>query len=441
MSLKFQLKEEPELEGSSEVIIQTEEPSPWSSASAVHMNYDKNECIAFIRRVEPGSNLLLVNKLLRLHLNANSDFWIDVEPLEFDELNDATRAVISIPHTWIGTVGEKWIKKTILNKPVTVNQQFQVYILKGSETVIISKITPSPFAVITKDTKMDFVPLKDTKRKGIGVTYSDIGGLGPALAKIRELIELPLRLPDAMIYLGIEPPKGILLYGPPRTGKTLIAKALANGVGAQFFYIQGPEIISAYYGESERKLREIFKEAQDKAPSIILIDEIDSIAPKRDSVRGELEVKLVSTFLTLMDGLKETKGVIVIGTTNRPSVIDPAMRAPGRLEYEIYIGIPNVEERKEILEIHTKRKGMPLAEDVDLQELAEKMHGFVGGDIAFLCREAGYSAFRRYFDEEKNTISSAKVTMQDFKNALEIVHPSALREVLVSLPKRLSNNQ
>lgn len=441
VSLKFQTKEEPKLEGQSKVIIQTEEPSLWSSASAVHMKYEKNECVAFIDSVIPGPALLLMDKLLRLHLNAKVDSQIEIYPLKPSDLNAAMKAVIFIHPNWLGTIGEKWVKESLLNKPVTINQQLRVYTLKGSEPVIISEITPSPFAIITDETKMDFRPLKDTEKKEVGVTYSDIGGLGSALAKIRELIELPLRLPDAMAYLGIEPPKGILLYGPPRTGKTLIAKALANEVGAQFFYIQGPEIISPYYGKSEEKLREIFKEAQDKAPSIILIDEIDSIAPKRDAVRGELEIRVVSTLLSLMDGLKETKGVIVVGTTNRPNAIDPAIRAPGRLEYEIYIGIPNAEGRKEILEIHTKRRGMPLAEDVDFKELAERTHGFVGGDIAFLCREAGYSAFRRYFNEEKNSnketfdLSSIKVTMQDFKNALEIVRPSALRELLVLVPK------
>ncbi len=441
MFLKFQTKEEPKLEGQSKVVIQTEEPSLWSSASAVHMKYEKNECVAFIDSVNPGSALLLMDKLLRLHLNVKADSQIEVCPLKPTDLNVAIGAVIFIHPNWLGTIGEKWVRESLLNKPVTVNQLLRVYTLKGSEPIKIAEITPSPFAIITEETKIDFKPLKDTEKKEMGITYGDIGGLGSAITKIRELIEYPLSLPDALKYLGIEPPKGILLYGPPRTGKTLIAKAIANEVGAKIFPLQGPEIISSYYGKSEEKLREIFKEAQDKAPSIILIDEIDSIAPKRDAVKGELEVRIVSTLLTLMDGLKQTKGIIIVGTTNRPNSIDPAIRAPGRLEYEIYIGIPNAEGRKEILEIHTKRKGMPLAEDVNLQELAEQTHGFVGGDIAFLCREAGYSAFRRSFSFEKNIkneifdLSSLKVTMQDFKNALEVVHPSALREVSVSVPK------
>jgi len=439
MSLKFQVREEPILEGTSKVIIQTEEPTPWM-APAVRLKYNKNECIAFLDSVKPGPNLVLIDKLLRLHLGAKGDSWINVEPLELDELKNATKVVVSISPDLIGTVFERWVRETILGKPVTLNQRFQVYTFKGSETVVISKITPALFALITEKTNVDFEPLKDAEKKELEITWSDIGGLGPVIAKIRELVELPMRLPDAMAYLGIEPPKGILLYGPPGTGKTLIAKALANEVGAFYTSVQGPEIISGIYGESERELRERFREAQEKAPSIIFIDEIDSIAPKRDTVRGELEVRLVSTLLVLMDGLKETKGVMVIGTTNRPDAIDPALRRPGRLEYEIYIGVPNVEGRKEILEIHTKRKGMPLAEDVDLQELAERTHGFSGADIAFLCREAGYSAFRRYFSEERQGAFdfSARVEMQDFKNALRVVSPSALREVLVSIPKDIT---
>lgn len=434
--MKFQVKEETKLEKSSKVIIQTKDPSVWGSSSAVRMRYGKNECVAHIDSIRPGPDLLLIDKFLRLHLDIKrdliGDFYVDVQPI--DEIENATRVTVSIPAEWIGN-NEEWIKKKILNKPVTLHQRFQIYSLSKSEIIVISDITPRPSAVITDQTKINFETIKNIKKQDV-ITYSDIGGLGPALAKIRELVEFPLRLPDAMAYLGIEPPRGILLHGPPRTGKTLIARALANEVGAEFFSIQGPEIISAYYGKSEEKLRDLFKDAQDRAPSIILIDEIDSIAPKRDAVKGELEIRVVSTLLTLMDGLKKMKGVIIIGTTNRPNAIDPAIRAPGRLEHEIYIGIPDLEGRQEILDIHTKRNDMPLADDVDIMEIAKRTHGFVGGDIAFLCREAGYSAFRRYLrDQDTFDISSLKVTMEDFKNALGIVKPSALREVLISIPK------
>lgn len=439
--IKFQLKEKDILIRSSKVIIQTETPSLWSSASAVHIKYNKNECVAFIDSIIPGSDMLFIDKYLLLNLNTKINSFVEITPIESDSLNAATRAIISIPPNWLGTEGEKWALDSVLNKPVTTNQHFLVYTLKGYETVTISEITPSPFAVITKETNIIFEAFKDNKKKEMGVRYSDIGGLGSALIQIRELIELPLLLPTPMEYLGIEPPKGILLYGPPRTGKTLIAKALANEVGAKFFIIQGPEILSSFYAGGAQNLKKIFEEAQDNAPSIILIDEIDSIAPKRSAVGGGEDLKLVSMFLVLMDGLKESKGVMVIGTTNRPDAIDPAMRAPGRLEYEIYIGIPDVEGRKEILEIHTKKKGMPLANDVDLQELAEKTQGFVGGDIAALCREAGYSAFRRYYRNYENVkegnvdFSKLEVRMEDFKNALKIVYPSAIREVLVTIPK------
>lgn len=429
--MRIEAKEDPRL-GNNRVIIQTEEHSLWG-AVAVKIKYGEKEYFASVESIRPGKNLLLVDKSIRLYLDIRRDPYVNIESI--DKVENAKRATISIPVDWIDK-NEKLVRNSVLNKVVAVSQRLQIYTINDSQTVIVSEVVPGPFVTITEDTKINFEPLKNFEIGDMETTYSDIGGLGPALNKIRELVEFPLRLPDAMAYLGIEPPKGILLHGPPRTGKTLLVKALANEVGYKFFTIQGPEIINAFYGESERKLRNIFEEAQKNAPSIILIDEIDSIAPKRDSARGELEVRIVSTLLTLMDGLKKSKGVIIIGTTNRPNAIDPAIRAPGRLEYEIYIGIPDLEGREEILEIHAKRKGMPL-QNVDLKDIAKMTHGFVGGDIAFLCREAGQSAFRRYLGECQDDFdfSSLRVTMEDFKNALDIVHPSALREVSVSVPK------
>jgi transitional endoplasmic reticulum ATPase len=272
------------------------------------------------------------------------------------------------------------------------------------------------------------------------VTYDDVGGLEEQLQRVREMIELPLKHPELFDRLGIDPPKGVLLYGPPGTGKTLIAKAVANEAGAQFFSIQGPEIISKYYGQSEEKLREKFEEAEKNAPSIIFIDEIDSIAPKREDVHGEVERRVVAQLLTLMDGMVGRGQVIVIGATNRDEAIDPALRRPGRFDREIEIGVPSREGRKEILEIHTR--GMPLAEDVSLDELASVTHGFVGADLMALARESAMKCLSRYvpeFDLGKpipgEILERVRVTASDFSDALRELEPSAMREVLVEIPK------
>ncbi|MEM3806686.1 MAG: CDC48 family AAA ATPase, partial [Thermoproteota archaeon] len=279
-------------------------------------------------------------------------------------------------------------------------------------------------------------PPKDIER----VTYEDIGGLDSAIQKIREMVELPLRHPELFERLGIEAPKGVLLHGPPGTGKTLLAKAVANETNANFISISGPEIMSKYYGESEQRLREIFKEAQENAPSIIFIDEIDSIAPKREEVTGEVEKRVVAQLLSLMDGLKSRGKVVVIGATNRVNAIDPALRRPGRFDREIEIGVPDKRARLEILQIHTR--GMPLAEDVNLKQLADSTHGFVGADLAALAKEAALRALRRVLpkiDLEAEEIpaeilNSLKVTMQDFLDALKEVEPSAMREVMIETP-------
>ncbi|MDJ0271395.1 MAG: CDC48 family AAA ATPase, partial [Aigarchaeota archaeon] len=250
----------------------------------------------------------------------------------------------------------------------------------------------------------------------------------------------PLKHPELFRHLGIEPPKGVILYGPPGTGKTLIAKAIANETGAHFVSINGPEIMSKFYGESEARLREVFQEAEQNAPSIIFIDELDAIAPKRGEVTGEVERRVVSQLLTLMDGLKSRGQVVVIGATNRIEAIDPALRRPGRFDREIRIGVPDRNGRKEILLIHTRR--MPLADDVNIDELAEITHGFVGADIAALTREAAMNALRRFLpqiDLEKEVIPAEvlekiKVTREDFANALRTIQPSALREVVLEIP-------
>ena len=272
------------------------------------------------------------------------------------------------------------------------------------------------------------------------ITYDEVGGLDDELKRVREMIELPLKHPELFDRLGISAPKGVLLYGPPGTGKTLIAKAVANESGASFYAVQGPEIIGRYYGQSEERLREIFKGAEESAPSIIFLDEIDSIAPSRDSVSGEVERRVVAQLLTLMDGLSDRGDVIVIGATNREDAVDPALRRPGRFDREMEIGIPGNRGRREILGVHMR--GMPLSEDVDADSLAGMTQGFVGADLAALCREAAMKCLSRKMPEmdldkpvPQSALESMRVTMDDFTDALSEVDPSGMREVLVEIPK------
>jgi len=272
------------------------------------------------------------------------------------------------------------------------------------------------------------------------VSYEDIGGLKNEVQKVREMIELPLRHPEIFDRIGIEAPKGVLLHGPPGTGKTLLAKAVANETNANFYSISGPEIMSKFYGESEERLREVFKEAEENAPSIIFIDEIDSIAPKREEVSGDVEKRVVSQLLTLMDGIQSRGKLVVIGATNRPNAIDPALRRPGRFDREIDIGIPDEQGRLDILLIHSR--GMPLTEDVNLESIAKVTHGFVGADLEALSKEAAMRSLRRILPEinleqpkiPMEILNKIKITKQDFDEALRDVQPSAMREVLVQRP-------
>ena len=306
----------------------------------------------------------------------------------------------------------------------------------------VNEIEPEEAVIITKNTSIEFSDIPAEGLEGIRkLHYEDIGGLKDEMQRLRETIELPLRHPELFQTLGIEPPKGVLLYGPPGTGKTLIAKAVANESGAHFISIAGPEIISKYYGESEQQLRSLFEEARENAPSIIFIDELDSIAPRRDEVTGEVERRVVAQLLTMMDGLEERGQVVVIGATNRVDAIDAALRRPGRFDREIEIGVPAEKDRVEILKIHTR--GMPLADDVSLDALAEQTHGFVGADLAALAREAAIRALRRYLQlpeldlEEKEipveVLEIMKVFKSDFRSAQRDVGPSAMREVMLEV--------
>jgi transitional endoplasmic reticulum ATPase len=313
----------------------------------------------------------------------------------------------------------------------------------GELKFVVTNTSPSGVVYVTDNTHVHVLPqaVEVEKIRIPTVTYEDIGGLKEQLQRVREMIELPLKHPELFTRLGIEPPKGVLLYGPPGTGKTLIAKAVANESGANFYAINGPEVMSKYYGESEARLREIFEQAEKSAPAIIFIDEIDAIAPKREEVTGEVERRLVAQLCTLMDGLKSRGRVIVIAATNRPNALDPALRRPGRFDREIEIGVPDRDGRKEILQIHTR--GMPLAKDVDLDRIADITHGFVGADLEALCKEAAMSALRRILPKIKleearippEVLEELKVTKEDFENALKVVQPSAMREVLIEVPK------
>ncbi|MBO5547546.1 MAG: CDC48 family AAA ATPase [Candidatus Methanomethylophilaceae archaeon] len=305
---------------------------------------------------------------------------------------------------------------------------------------VVKSFSPTGVAtVITPDTKVKITNKPADDGNIPNVSYDDLGGLGDAVRKVKEMVELPLKHPELFKRLGVEPPKGVLLHGPPGTGKTMLAKAVAGETSSNFMSIGGPEIVSKFYGESEGKLREIFKEAEENSPSIIFIDEIDSIAPKRDEVSGEEERRIVAQLLSLMDGLNSRGKVVVIGATNRPNAIDEALRRPGRFDREIEIGIPDRDGRLEILQIHTR--GMPLDKDVDLNWLADKTHGYAGADISALTKEAAMTALRRVLKDDveaENTpievLNSIVVTKDDFKNALKDMQPSTMREVLIEKP-------
>src|ERR687886_2212000 len=355
----------------------------------------------------------------------------------------AEKVIIS-PLEAIPPIDERYLSDALESMPLIKGDNVMVPYFGGRLTFQIVAITPAPgtdtAAIVTNKTSFTITEKDEALRGMPQVSYEDIGGLRDEMQKVREMIELPLRHPEIFEKLGIEAPKGVLLYGPPGTGKTLLAKAVANESNAHFISISGPEIMSKFYGESEARLREIFKEAKEKAPSIIFIDEIDSIAPKREEVTGEVERRVVSQLLSLMDGLEARGKVIVIAATNRPNAIDPALRRPGRFDREIEIKVPDKRGRLEILQIHTRN--MPLDTDVDQDRVAAVTHGFVGADLEYLCKEAAMKCLRRLLPElnledEKlapEVLNKLIVTMGDFENAVKEVMPSAMREVYLESP-------
>ena len=358
-------------------------------------------------------------------------------------IQDATRVTLAPNQQIRFQPGfEDYVKQQMINKPVTRGDEILIASIGKGLRFTVTAAQPTKHGRVTPSTSIELrtEPVKPDELSLPTVTYEDIGGLGKELQKIREIIELPMKSPELFKRLGITPPKGVLLHGPPGTGKTLIAKAVANESGASFKVINGPEIMSKFYGESEQKLRETFEEAGKNSPSIIFIDELDSIAPKRAEVTGEVERRVVAQLLASMDGLGERGQVIVIGATNRVDDIDEALRRPGRFDREIEIGVPDKIGRLEVLQIHTR--AMPLVEDVDLSKLAAITHGFVGADLAALAREAAMQALRRalpHVDPESGDIppdvlNNLFVTQLDFELAMAEVSPSALREVLVEKP-------
>ncbi len=316
----------------------------------------------------------------------------------------------------------------------------------GDIKFAVVNTNPKQSVIVTSDTvvKVSSKPVEITEQKVPMVSYEDIGGLSDAVEKIREMVEVPLKHPELFERLGIEPPKGVLLHGPPGTGKTLLARAVANEADAHFISIDGPEVVSKWVGESEKKLRSIFEEAEKNSPAIIFIDEIDAIAPKREEASGEVERRLVAQLLATMDGMKSRGKVVVIGATNRPNSVDQALRRPGRFDRELEIGIPDRKGRLEILKIHTRN--MPLTKDIDLKRLADRTHGYAGADVEALCKEAAMHSLKRILPEvkshmregekvPKNILEKIIVTSDDFKEGLKLVRPSAMREVLIETPK------
>jgi len=390
--------------------------------------------------VEYGRGLIRIDGLTRNNAGVGIDDRVTVRRAE---ARPATQLTLypTEPLRIVG--GERYLTQLLEGRVISQGTVITINIMGRRVDLVVTGAQPKADAVIVNQgTQIVFTD--KAPRQAMGnipkVSYEDIGGLDREIAKVREMIELPLKHPELFERLGVEAPKGVLLHGPPGTGKTLLAKAVANETNASFYHIGGPEIMSKFYGESEERLREIFKEAQENAPSIIFIDEIDSIAPKREEVSGDVEKRIVSQLLTIMDGLESRGKIVVIGATNRVNALDPALRRPGRFDREIEIGLPDRNGRLQVLHIHTR--GMPLSEDVKLEAIADRTHGFVGADLEALAKEAAMGALRRVLPEinmEESSVPAEildkiNVTMKDFWDALREVPPSTLREVLVENP-------
>lgn len=395
------------------------------------------------RDKDRGTGLVRIDGYTRNKLDVGIGDTIEVKKVESKDARSITLAPTE-PLRIIGA--EQYLAESLNGQLMSKGDIIPLNVMGQRIDLVVISTDPSGPIIINDATK---VTVSEDSAKAVqatqegkvpSITYEDIGGIRNEISRVREMIELPLRHPELFKRLGVEAPKGVLLHGPPGTGKTLLARAVANETNANFYSIGGPEIMSKYYGESEEKLRNVFEQAEKNAPSIIFIDEIDSIAPKREEVSGEVERRIVAQLLSLMDGLKSRGKVVVIGATNRVNAIDPALRRPGRFDRELEIGVPDREGRLEILQIHTR--GMPLAKDVNLEKLADISHGFVGADLQSLSKEAGMRSLRRILPNidlstgniPSETLRQIIVTMKDFMDVIKEMEPSAMREVFVEIP-------
>ena len=386
---------------------------------------------------DEGKGIIRVDGLVRNNLGVAVGDKIEIRKIKAVP----AEKILVAPLEAIPPIDERYLTDSLENTPLTKGDNIMVPYFGGKLTFQVMGVTPVADAVIVTQKTVFHIGEKSDSLHGVPlVSYEDIGGLTDVIKKVREMIELPMRHPEIFEKLGVEAPKGVLLFGVPGTGKTLLAKAVANESNAHFISISGPEVMSKFYGESEARVREIFKEARERAPSIVFIDEIDSIAPKREEVTGEVERRVVSQLLSLMDGLEARGKVIVIAATNRPNALDPALRRPGRFDREIEIRVPDKKGRLDILLIHTRN--MPLTEDVNLEKIAAISHGYVGADLEYLCKEAAMKCLRRLLSEinladEKipaETLDKLIVNAEDFQNALREITPAGMREVYLETP-------
>jgi len=390
-----------------------------------------------------GKSIIQIDGLLRSNAQSSLDEKVTVQKISYSPAEKIVLSPLTVTSLISRESDIKYIGTLLEGLSLVEGDTIRANLFgtRSQEFMVISTV-PQGAVLINPRTRIEVRERGEAKPKGTKVSYEDIGGLSKELQKVREMIELPLKYPEVFKRLGIDPPKGVLLYGPPGCGKTLIARAVANETSAYFTHITGPEIMGKYYGESEARLRGVFSEAEANAPAIIFIDEIDAIAPKREEMGGEKQVerRVVAQLLALMDGLESRGNVIVIAATNIPNSLDPALRRPGRFDREIEIGIPDQKGRLGILQIHTR--GMPLAQDVDLEKLSKITHGFVGADLEALCREAAMNALRRimpsidfqWSEIPYETLLHLEVTMANFEEVLKEVEPSAIREIFVEIP-------
>ena len=417
------------------------EDQNWNIGQILELTHNKKTYVKLWPATpqEYGAGLIKIDGITRQNIGAGIDDKISIKSVEAVKAEQITLS----PTEKITTDGlQEYMIYNYLNHVFSNGDTISLNTQMGSRVqFVVTNTKPSKPVIVTEKTIFKLGSLTKAVDASVPrITYDELGGLKNEVQKIREMVELPMRHPELFEKIGVEAPKGVLLYGPPGTGKTLLAKAVAGETNAHFISISGPEIMGKHYGESEERIREIFTQAEENSPSIVFIDEIDSIAPKRDEVSGELEKRIVSQLLTLMDGMKSRGNVVVIAATNRPDSIDPALRRPGRFDREIEIGIPDDEGRFDILSIHTR--GMPIDEKVDLKQISKTTHGFVGADLEILSKEAAMKSLRRIlpeidYDEEKissEILEKIQITSDDFRDALKEVSPSALREVQVQVP-------